>query len=336
MDGRESVDPYVYKGTGVLANKPGIRDQKALSLFEYEQTQVRAIELAKRPPPKKFDFERLKAIHAHLFQDVFDWAGQTRTVGLSKGGTSFERVQNIEAVGQRISHRLEEQNNLQGLDKRQFVEQVTKLYSDLNALHPFREGNGRSSREFIRELAQGAGYDLDQKRIDFDKGQWNRASAQSIQNDTTALKDILSKAIRPSAAVAFEALPEQDALKKHPELQHTYGALATLKKTLQQRYPDNQKAQDHFLMQARIEAVRKLDQGGIVPGVNQAAQLPSSSVSGDGSTADRRYAIMAAMREQTLKELDALPQLNSGPMKQPVAPSPQNSLAVPASRSFRR
>lgn len=258
---REYADPYVYQGTGVLINKANIRDENTFKKVEYQATDFRAAELHKQALPAKFDFDHLKTIHGHLFKDVYDWAGQPRTTDLSKGKTTFERVQNIEATGKRIGNRLQEQNNLQGLDKRQFVEKVSSLYADLNALHPFREGNGRATREFISQVARSAGYEFDNARIDNNKSQWNQASAQSVQGDSGPMKEILSQAIRPSRAVAFEILPREEALKRHPELQQTFKALDTFQKTLPERYPGNQKAQDHFFAQAHTEAVRKLDQG---------------------------------------------------------------------------
>lgn len=255
------ADPYVYQGTGVLINKLEIRDEAAFKKFEYQSTDFRTQELHKQELPARFDLAHLKSVHAHLFKDVYQWAGQTRTIESSKGGATYERVQNIETTGARISDRLQAQNNLQGLDKRQFVEKFSVLYADLNALHPFREGNGRATREFIGQVARNAGYELDQTRIDNNKNQWNKAAAQSVHGDLAGIKEIFSQAVRPSQAVAFENLPRDAALQKHPELQGTYTALDAMQKTLQNRHPGNQRAQDHFLAHARTEAVRKLDQG---------------------------------------------------------------------------
>ena len=280
---RELADPYSYQGSGVLTNLPAIRDARVLATFEHEQTYARTIELSKTPPPANFDFEHLKSIHGHLFQDVYAWAGQIRTTDLSKGKTTFERVQNIAAAGKRIGNRLHEQNNFQGLDKRQFVERISSLYADLNALHPFREGNGRTTREFISQVARAAGYELDQTRIENNQGQWNQASAQSIQGDSAAIKLIFSNAIRPSRAVAFETLSRQDALARHPELARTFNTLDAFKKALPSRYPDNQKGQDHFFAQARTEAVRRLDQG--IPIAAQHFEGPEGGVGLSGSGA---------------------------------------------------
>jgi len=258
---REWADPYVYQGTGVLVNKLGIRDENLFKNFEYEQTDSRTIELQDMPLPSIFDISYLKFIHGYLFQDVYEWAGKTRTIDLSKGGDTFDRPQNIHASIEKIDAKLQKQNHLQGLIKQDFVEKITDLFADLNALHPFREGNGRSTREFLGQMARAAGYELDQKRIDIEKNQWNLASTQSLRDNLKPIKEIFSRAIRPSRAVAFEMLPRELALKRYPELQLSYAALDSLQETLANRYRGNKKAQEHFLVHARTETLRKLDQG---------------------------------------------------------------------------
>ena len=86
---REFADPYVYSGTDVLKNKPGLRDEGALRTFEYEQTASRAQDLNSKPIAGKFDLDHLKAIHKHLFQDVYEWAGEVRTVNFRKDAVPF-------------------------------------------------------------------------------------------------------------------------------------------------------------------------------------------------------------------------------------------------------
>lgn len=304
---REWADPYAYPGTGVLMNKPGIRDEKVLAVFEYEQTYARANELAQGPAaPVKFDFNHLKSIHAHLFKDVYEWAGQPRTVNISKGGTSFERIQNIESAGERFGNQLQEQNNLRGLDKRQFVEKISSLYADLNTLHPFREGNGRATREFLGQLARGAGYELDQSRIDNAKNQWNQAAARCVHGDLGPIKEIFSHAIRHSQAVAFETLPRAEALQRHPELQRTFDALDDFQKTLSARYPDNQKAQEHFLAQARTEAVRKLDQGTILARAPQHGAQAAPATGAENVRGKSPLIAQAPAHQQSLQTIDGI------------------------------
>lgn len=114
---REFGDPYAYPGTQVLRNIPGIRDEAALRAFEYEQAAIRTRELRDAPIPGKFDLEHLKAIHAYVFQDVYAWAGQLRTVNISKNGDAFAQPAFIEGAGRQLSTALAKENNLQGLER---------------------------------------------------------------------------------------------------------------------------------------------------------------------------------------------------------------------------
>jgi len=191
----DSNDPYTYPGTQVLRNKPDIRHEAALRKFEYEQATSRTEELHERPIAGKFDLDHLKSIHRHLFQDVYDWAGKARTVSISKDGDMFAVPSFIESQGRRLSAALAEEQHLKGLSKPQFVERMTDHYAEWNALHPFREGNGRSLREFFGQLTREAGYELDQTYIERHKEQWNLASKHSFHGNLEPLKQFFDQAI---------------------------------------------------------------------------------------------------------------------------------------------
>ncbi len=258
---RDFFDPYTYPGSDVLANKPGLRDEEALKQFEYEKTAVRARELRDNPIAGKFDLDHLKAVHAHLFQDVYEWAGRARVINISKGGTGFARAEFIEAEAARLNSLLVKENSLKGLEKPQFVERLAYHYSELNALHPFREGNGRSTREFLGQLSREAGYEIDQTRIDNSKDQWNQAAKRSFSGDLEPIKQIFLECVRPSRALAFDKLPEAEALAKHPELKSAFDGLRETRGVLAERFPGNEKAQAHYFEQARSEVLRRLDTG---------------------------------------------------------------------------
>lgn len=194
--------PYLYPGTQVLRNKAGIRDGQALREFEYEQTKWRIEELREHPIAGKFDLAHMQAIHAHIFQDVYEWAGELRTVGISKGASMFAQSPYIEGEAKRLSVSLAAENYLRGLDKPRFVERLAHYYAEWNALHPFREGNGRSTREFIGQLAREAGYEFDQTRIDNDKDRWNDAARRSFNGDLEPVKRIFTEAVQPGRALA--------------------------------------------------------------------------------------------------------------------------------------
>lgn len=289
----EWADPYTVPGripgTRVLGNKYGILDAEVLKQFEYEQTALRIAELRERPIRGSFDLDHLKAIHAYIFQDVYEWAGQPRVVNLSKGGSSFVRVRHIEVEGARLADSIARNKNLRGLAKPQFIDKLARCYTQLNALHPFREGNGRSSREFIGLLAREVGYELDQTRIDNSKSQWNEAAKRGMTGDLAGVKAIFSEAIRPSRALAFDKLPEAEALAKYPELDGAYQALRGVRNSLEQRYPDNERAREHFAQQARSEMVRRLDAGEVpaLARVRPADQVAERSAAGASLEAAR-------------------------------------------------
>jgi cell filamentation protein len=140
-------DPYTYPGTNVLRNKAGIREPEPLKRFEYEHSASRLRELRKNPIRGKFDLAHLQAIHTTIFQDVYEWAGEVRTINITKDDTAFALAPYLENEARKLSAALLEENYLQGLDKAQFVERFAHYYAEWNVLHPFREGNGRATRE---------------------------------------------------------------------------------------------------------------------------------------------------------------------------------------------
>ena len=157
----KSSDPYLYPGTTVLKNLRGLTDPRELNAFEARSTHRRLAELIEAPLSGKFDIAHLKAIHRYIFQDVFDWAGLFRTVDISKGGHLFGRAEFLESALEQAFRKLEAANYLAGLGIDTFAEQAAYYFGELNAAHPFREGNGRTQREFIRELGLKAGHYID-------------------------------------------------------------------------------------------------------------------------------------------------------------------------------
>ena len=259
---REFADPYVYPGTDVLRNKPGIRDAALLRAFEYEQTADRAAELVNKPITGKFDLDHLKAIHKHLFQDVYEWAGEIRTVNLRKDVVPFAQPAFIESSSRSLAADLAKENHLKGLDKPRFVERLAHHFTEFNMVHPFREGNGRATREFFGQLARNAGFELDQTRIDNAKDQWNHASARGRAGDLEPIKAILAEVIRPAKAVSFDFDKPDDALRKHPELR---SAFLTLKAAEAYAASIPVEARKSFIDQTRARVRETLDEGKDMP-----------------------------------------------------------------------
>lgn len=155
------MDPYTYPASNVLRNRRNIQELEALDAFESNASTRRLIELRVKPLPVRFDVAHLKAIHQYLFRDVYPWAGQFRTVNISKGGHLFGFSQFIEMALADILAKLPAEQYLKGSDRPLFAARAGYYLGEINAIHPFREGNGRTQREFIRTLAVAAAFQID-------------------------------------------------------------------------------------------------------------------------------------------------------------------------------
>lgn len=151
---------YCYPNTSVLKNKLNIKDDKELEITEKEITFLRDTELENHPLPGDLNFDYFKTIHKYLFGEIYDWAGQIRKVDISKGNT-FCLHDYIEVNADAVFNELRNENYLLNLDRETLVDRITYYLGEFNAIHPFREGNGRTQRRFLCELASRAGYYLD-------------------------------------------------------------------------------------------------------------------------------------------------------------------------------
>jgi cell filamentation protein len=156
-------DTYCYPGTNVLINKLDTRNQDVLDRFEAEMSSQRAAEPL---PSGRLSYSHYRAIHHHLFQDVYDWAGKPRTVRIAKGGNSFCYPEYIHAQAKKLFEQLGRKRHLRGLSPAEFAAQAAHFLAELNAIHPFREGNGRSQLTFLILLAEQAGHPVDTDRLD--------------------------------------------------------------------------------------------------------------------------------------------------------------------------
>lgn len=155
-------DPYLYPGTNTLRNLRGIRNPEELAIFEARVTAGRLVELDMRPIVGKFDRGHLQGIHKHIFQDVYDWAGKLRTVDIAKLGSPFFAFEPYLVPSlDKLAAQLKTQGQLRGLAAKDFAMRGGHYLGEINAIHPFREGNGRTQQEFIRHLALKAGYTIE-------------------------------------------------------------------------------------------------------------------------------------------------------------------------------
>ena len=162
-------DPYIDQSSGCLRNLFDIKDSKELSKVETALALNRCYELEyasfDKIANKIFDFDHLKAIHRHIFQDVYGWAGQIRDVNISKGETHFLPHSLIEQGAKSTFTKLKQENHLKGLDPNNFSEKAGYYLGEINHIHPFREGNGRTQREFINQLAHHNDYYIEWKNM---------------------------------------------------------------------------------------------------------------------------------------------------------------------------
>jgi cell filamentation protein len=176
------ADPYRYSETTVLKNIPGIRNRNDLAEFEAVATAQRADEPL---PGGRLSVRHYKAIHHHLFQDAYPWAGKFRTVRLSKGGSAFCYPENIVREMNVLFGALKGQHYLTALSPDRFAEAAAHFLSTLNAIHPYREGNGRTQTTFLMLLGERAGHPLGLDH--FVPERFLVAMVQSFQGDKHAL-----------------------------------------------------------------------------------------------------------------------------------------------------
>jgi cell filamentation protein len=157
------ADPYCYKGTTVLKNIPGIHEPAALIVFETVSVAQRADEPL---PGGRLGIRHYCAIHHHLFQDVYRWAGQFRTVRVTKGDSTFCYPENIAAEMRKLFQGFRDQNYLRGRTEENFPESAAHFLAELNAIHPFREGNGRSQLTFLMLVAEQAKHPFNLERLE--------------------------------------------------------------------------------------------------------------------------------------------------------------------------
>jgi len=155
-------DPYCYPGTTVLKNIPGLRTRRALEKFELVASTQRSDEPL---PAGRLSVAHYRAIHHHLFQDVYIWAGKFRTVRIAKDASAFCYPEHIAREMQKLFASLRRQKYLGGLPPHEFAVRAADFLSTLNAIHPFREGNGRTQTVFLMLLAEHAGHPLNLEKF---------------------------------------------------------------------------------------------------------------------------------------------------------------------------
>lgn len=180
----------------VLRNLVGADLPATLSDREDEAVAAGLVELTYRPVEPAFDLGHLRAVHARLFGEVYPWAGETRTVDITRrGGPSFCPWEQVEDEFAVIAGHLGRRGRLAGPGREEFTAWLTRVYDAVNRVHPFREGNGRTQRVWVSDLARAAGYRVDWERVHGAEN--DRACQLARGGDMVALHQMMERVVHP-------------------------------------------------------------------------------------------------------------------------------------------
>lgn len=184
-------DPYCYPGTTVLQNLIGIQNQTLLDEAERELTAIADADISFSEPP--YDLLYFRNLHRQLFSDLYSWAGEIRSIDISKGETRFCRQERIVAEADKLFRQLANQKYFVDLEKPELIPAIAGLYGDLNVVHPFREGNGRAQRLLFEHIIINCGYEVSWKPIT--REEWLQANISAYNCDYEEMTSVFEKCI---------------------------------------------------------------------------------------------------------------------------------------------
>jgi len=190
------ADPYLDPATGILRNLLGATDQATLDHAEADITATRLYLLALKPAPGSFDLAHLQRIHHRLFTGVYAWAGELRTVDIAKPGAFFCPAHRITGYAREVFRRIEHGPALAELTPDDVIDRLPRHLADVNALHPFREGNGRTQRAFFTQWAAQGGVTLDWSRMTLERN--IATSSASFRGDLQPLRNLVADIATPA------------------------------------------------------------------------------------------------------------------------------------------
>lgn len=185
------TDPLCYPGTGVLKNLAGLTDQGALDEFEFAMYLSRAEEPL---PDGDLGYDHYRSIHHHLFQDVYEWAGEARTIRIGKGGNWFCYPEYLDREMMKTFNATRIDTVISATDPHTFSEAASGLIADINAGHPFREGNGRTQLAYLALASATAGCGFNAAVLD--PARVMSAMISSFAGDLTKLTSLIEDLVR--------------------------------------------------------------------------------------------------------------------------------------------
>ena len=210
MKNKKTATPHLIPGTNILKNKKGIENRAELDFFERTRTAARMVDL----PEGNLSTIHLKKIHAHLLQDVYEWAGKFRNIPTERGQSVFCRPEFIAQEADKITKPID-LSKLKKLEKDGFAKELGEIVGELNVVHPFLDGNGRAIRAYAQKISKKAGYKLNITNIQRDH--WNDASIKAFHVDSKALAGILNENLKPLPQVKKLSAVETSKLKREKQ-----------------------------------------------------------------------------------------------------------------------
>lgn len=186
-------DPYTDPATGTLVNLLGISSPEVLASVEADLSKAAIADLTTGELQGRYDLDHLRAFHREIFGDLYPWAGEVRTVAIAKTDP-FCLPQHIESYAAQVFDALAKEGQLRDLSRDDFVDRATYYFGEVNAVHPFREGNGRAQRAFFGQLARHAGWPIDWSGLDPARN--TEASIASLRGDNVPLRALLDDLVR--------------------------------------------------------------------------------------------------------------------------------------------
>ncbi|MDQ7915601.1 Fic family protein [Pseudomonas sp. 102515] len=184
-------DPYCYPGTTTLRNLLDIQDDGLLAAAERDLSRLAAGELTFELPP--YDLGYLCRLHRLLFQDIYAWAGELRTLDIAKNSTRFCTVQRLIPEADKLFNRLRAKNWFEGHPRDALIVLSAEFYGDLNMVHPFRDRNGRAQRLLFEHLIINGGYQIDWSPVGRDE--WIDANVAAVHCGYAGLERIFARCI---------------------------------------------------------------------------------------------------------------------------------------------
>lgn len=187
-------DPHYDDQNKILRNVANIKIQADLDALEKRETLLALMRLQKTPVEGKYDQKHLQAVHQAIFKRVYPWAGELRLITISGHGEMFCRAEYMQSNLDRIFKDLASEKHLKSLKVNEFCDRAAYYLGEINSIHPFREGNGRTQREFMRNLATNAGIYLDWAKTNRQEF-YQACSLNHNRGETGPLASILRQAV---------------------------------------------------------------------------------------------------------------------------------------------